>query len=194
MRDCAIQAGFETKLIFVDDIGWDEHSRQFMDMEDQPIKNIFKLYPWEWMVTEEFGKNILLDVNRTFWIEPSWKMLLANKAILPILWELYPDHPNLLAAYFDSALLTNYVKKPILGREGANIEIVKEGELLQFTEGEYGKEGYVFQELLELPNFDGKYPMIGSWVVGQEPAGIGIREANSLITDNVSRYVPHLIK
>jgi glutathionylspermidine synthase len=183
----------ETKLIFVDDIGWDDYSRQFFDLEDQPIKNIFKLYPWEWMAGEEFGKNILLDVNRAFWIEPSWKMLLSNKAILPVLWELYPHHAYLLPAYFDAGKLSQYVKKPLLSREGANINLVKDGELVQFTEGEYGSEGYIYQQLFELPNFNGHYPMVGSWIIGQEAAGIGIREADNLITDNLSRFVPHLI-
>jgi glutathionylspermidine synthase len=120
-------------------------------------------------------------------------MILSNKAILPILWDLYPDHPNLLPAYFEPGKLTNFVKKPILSREGANIDMVKNGELLQSSQGEYGKEGYIFQELFTLPNFDGNYPVIGSWVIGQEPAGMGIREATSLITDNQSRFVPHLI-
>lgn len=194
MRDCAMQAGLDTKLVFVDDIGWDEYSRQFVDLEEEPIKNMFKLYPWEWMIGEEFGKNILLDANRALWIEPAWKMILSNKAILPVLWQLYPDHPNLLPAYFETDKLTSYVKKPILSREGANISMVKAGDLLQSTEGQYGKEGFIFQELFELPAFDGNFPVIGSWVIGQEPAGMGIREANSLITDNVSRFVPHIIK
>jgi glutathionylspermidine synthase len=193
LRDCAMQAGLDTKLVFVDDIGWDDYSRLFVDLEDQPITNMFKLYPWEWIVADEFGKNVLMDANKTKWIEPAWKMILSNKAILPILWELYPDHPNLLPAYFEARPLTNYVKKPILSREGANITMVKGNELLQFTEGEYGREGFIFQELFELPDFEGHYPVIGSWIIGQEPAGMGIREANSLITDNLSRFVPHLI-
>jgi glutathionylspermidine synthase len=193
MRDCAIQAGLETKLIFIDDIGWDEHARMFIDMEDEPIKNIFKLYPWEWLLSDDFGKNILIDANRPYWIEPAWKMLLSNKAILPILWALFPEHPNLLPSYFETGKLTSYVKKPVLSREGANINIIQEGELLQASEGEYGKEGFIFQELFTLPGFDGNYPVIGSWVIGQEAAGIGIRESKTLITDNQSRFVPHMI-
>ena len=193
MRDCAIQAGIETKLVFVDDIGWDEDTKQFLDLEDEPIKNIFKLYPWEWLAGEQFGKNILEDTNKTFWIEPSWKMLLSNKAILPILWELNPDCEYLLPAYFDENGMKDYVKKPILSREGANIEMVKHYGTVQKTEGEYGEEGFVYQQLFELPNYDDNYPVIGSWIIGQEAAGIGIREANNLITDNKSRFVPHLI-
>jgi glutathionylspermidine synthase len=193
LRDCAIQGGLETKLLYIDDIGWDTDSRSFVDMEDQAIKNIFKLYPWEWMVHETFGENILTDTNKTFWIEPAWRMILSNKAILPILWELYPDCPYLLPAYFEPGRLTDYVKKPILSREGANIEVIRAGAVLQQTEGEYGEEGHIYQQLFTLPSFDGNYPVLGSWIIGQEPAGMGIREAGNLITDNLSRFIPHLI-
>ncbi len=193
IRDCAIQAGIDTKLVFIDDIGWDENAKQFVDMEDESIRNIFKLYPWEWLAAEEFGKNILEDSNKIFWIEPSWKMILSNKAILPILWELNPDCEYLLPAYFDDNGMKDYVKKPILSREGANIEMVKHYGTIEKTNGEYGEEGFVYQQLFELPDFDNNYPVIGSWIIGQEAAGIGIREANNLITDNKSRFVPHLI-
>jgi glutathionylspermidine synthase len=193
MRDCAIQAGLETKLVFIDDIGWDENNKQFVDLEGQPVKNIFKLYPWEWLLKDSFGKNILEDSNRALWIEPAWKMILSNKAILPIMWELYPDCPYLLPAYFEEGKLKDYVKKPILSREGANIDLVMKNISLQKTEGEYGAEGFIYQELFTLPNFSDHYPVIGSWVIGQEPAGMGIREANTLVTDNKSRFVPHLI-
>jgi len=193
MRDCAMQAGLETRLIFIDDIGWDQDTSTFVDMGGDPIKNIFKLYPWEWMIHEAFGENILEDKNQAFWVEPAWKMLLSNKAILPVLWELYPDCPYLLPAYFEPGRLTSYVKKPILSREGANISIIQNNAVVQDTSGEYGKEGYIYQELFPLPSFNGNYPVIGSWIVGQEPAGIGIREANTLVTDNLSRFIPHLI-
>ena len=193
LRDCAIQAGIDTKFIFMDDIGWDHQFKKFVDMENEPIKNLFKLYPWEWMQQEEFGKHIFEDSNRTLFIEPAWKMILSNKALLPILWELYPEHPNLLPAYFENNILTNYAKKPILSREGANIELVSANNLICSTDGAYGADGYIYQELFELPNFEGNYPVIGSWVIGEQAAGIGIRESNSLVTDNLSRFLPHLI-
>ena len=193
MRDCAIQAGLETRLLFIDDIGWDPAGEVFMDMEDQPVRNIFKLYPWEWMAGEEFGANILKDKNKTFWIEPAWKMILSNKAILPILWQLYPDCPYLLPAYFESGRLADYVKKPFLSREGANIQLIRDNSLLQETGGAYGKEGYIYQQFYPLPDFEGNYPVLGSWIIGQEPAGMGIRESQNLVTDNLSRFIPHYI-
>jgi glutathionylspermidine synthase len=192
MRDCAMQAGLNTKLVFIDDIGWD--GSQFVDMENEPIKNIFKLYPWEFMVNEEFGHNLPKDVNRAYWIEPAWKMLLSNKAILPVLYELYRGNELILPASYTRPEKGDYVKKPILGREGANIEIVKNGQVVQATKGEYGAEGFIYQELAPLPDMDGGFPLIGSWVIGQEAAGMGIREADTLITNNTSRFVPHYIK
>jgi glutathionylspermidine synthase len=42
-----------------------------------------------------------------------------------------------------------------------------------------------------LPEFVGRYPVIGAWIVGDEPAGIGIREDDTPITRNTSRFIPH---
>ncbi len=193
LRDCAIQAGIDSRFVFIEDIGWDQQQQVFVDNANQPMTNLFKLYPWEWLLADEFGAHIESDRNRMLFIEPAWKMILSNKAILPLLWQLFPGHPHLLPAYFNSDLLTDYVRKPILSREGANIDMVVGGEVVCQTRGEYGEEGYIYQQLFGLPSFDGNYPLVGSWVIGQQPAGIGIREAGTLVTDNLSRFVPHLI-
>lgn len=193
LRDCAIQAGIDTKLVFIDDIGWEAATKEFLDMEEQRILNIFKLYPWEWLVHDPFGRHIPEDRNRALWIEPAWRMILSNKAILPVLWHLYPQHPLLLKTYYDQGDLKDFVKKPVLSREGANIEIVQDGISLQKTGGDYGAEGYVYQEHFALPLYEGNYAVLGSWVIGQEPAGMGIRESKQPVTDNTSRFIPHFI-
>lgn len=193
LRDCAIQAGFDTRFIWIEDIGWEARQQHFVDLEGNTVKNIFKLYPWEWLIQEEFGKNILLDSHAAYWIEPAWKMILSNKAILPLLWEMFPDHPFLLPAYHEPNRLRQYAKKPVLSREGANISLHADSRILEQSEGDYGKEGYIYQQLFELPCFDGNYPVIGSWVVGAKAAGIGIRESDGLITNDTARFVPHLI-
>jgi len=198
LRDCAIQAGLQTDFLYTEDIGYDDILNGFIDLDNLSIRNIFKLYPWEWMINEAFADKLLTDTKATFWIEPPWKMILSNKGILPILYELYPYHKNLLPAYFDDsafkAMGEDYIIKPLLSREGANIRIVKGGAIAQETDGDYGEEGFIYQQLNPLPLFDGNYPVIGSWIIGQEAAGIGIRESKTLITDNTSRFVPHLIK
>jgi glutathionylspermidine synthase len=153
---------------------------------------MFKLYPWEWILHEPFGDHIAM--TKTKLIEPAWKMILSNKGILPILWEMFPGHGNLLPSYLDEPNgMFEYVKKPLLSREGANVTVHTMKEHIEST-GEYGAEGYVFQQLAPIPEFDGKRPVIGSWMVGQEAAGIGIRESDGWVTGNTSRFVPHLFK
>jgi glutathionylspermidine synthase len=194
LRDCAIQAGLNTKLIFIDELGWDLDNELFVDIENVPISNIFKLYPWEWLLHEEFGQNIIKDKNHTCWIEPAWKMILSNKAILEVLWQLYPNHEYLLNTSYTSNGMNAYVKKPLLSREGANITIVNDHKTIEESQGEYGEEGFVYQEYMNLENDFGQVALIGSWIIGGEAAGIGIRESKSKITDNTSRFIPHYIE
>jgi glutathionylspermidine synthase len=173
------------------DIGWNASAGEFRDLEELPIESVFKLYPWEWLVHEGFSAELL--VARTQWIEPAWKMVLSNKGILPILWELFPNHPNLLEAHFTpKSSLVRYVKKPLLSREGANVEIVALGQTVHATDDRgYGEEGYVYQAVGPVAQLGGKTAVFGSWVIQGEAAGIGIRESDGPVTDNLSRFVPH---
>ncbi|MBW3519052.1 glutathionylspermidine synthase family protein [Flavobacterium sp. NKUCC04_CG] len=193
LRDCAIQAGIKTKLIYLDDLGW--NGLNFVDLEEETITDIFKLYPWEWMTQEAFALHIPNDVDQANWIEPSWKMILSNKAILAILWELFPNHPLLLETYIDEPKnLVNYVKKPLLSREGANVTLYINGKIIEATPGDYGEEGYICQELASLHKEHSGYSIIGSWIIGQEACGITFRESDRMITTDKSRFVPHIIE
>lgn len=189
MLDVVRQSGREVHHIFMDAIGWDSVQKSFVDGDNKPIKNLFKLYPWEWMMREAFAPNILESSTR--FVEPVWKSLLSNKALLPILWEMYPDHPNILPAFFTPDGMDSYAKKPFLSREGSNIQLFSEGKLIAEDDGPYSEGGFIYQKLVEMPCFDGKYPVIGSWVVGNESAGMCIREDSSRITTNMSNFVPH---
>jgi glutathionylspermidine synthase len=188
LRDTAIQAGIDAPSIDIGDIGWD--GRRFVDMDEEPISALFKLYPWEWMAREEFGAHLLGNALVAV-VEPPWKMLLSNKAILPLLWEMFPGHPNLLPASFEPGkFATDFVRKPLYSREGANVSITTADGTVE-APGEYGDEGFIWQGYHRLPVFDGNHVVIGSWIVGDEPAGIGLREDETAITTNASRFVPH---
>jgi glutathionylspermidine synthase len=189
MQDCIVQSGREAKHIYIEDVGWDARRNCFVDLDNRPITHLFKLYPWEWIMKESFGQYVASCATR--FVEPLWKSALSSKALLPILWELYPDHPNLLPAYFEPSHLESYAKKPIFSREGANIELHQNGTLIASDSGPYGAEGYIYQGLCKLPQFDDRYPVIGSWVVDGQPAGICVREDTLPITTNLSNFVPH---
>ncbi|SHF33028.1 glutathionylspermidine synthase family protein [Vibrio gazogenes] len=194
LEDCAREAGLSTTFVYVEDIGLNTQG-QFTDLTDKPIHWIFKLYPWEFMFREEYAANIqTASVN---WLEPMWKSIISNKALLPLLWKMFPNHPNLLPAYFaddrDLSTLKDYVIKPIFAREGANITIVQNGRQTLRTEGPYGDEGVIYQAYHPLPKFGQHYTLVGSWLINQEAAGISIREDVSRVTQDMSRYVPHII-
>lgn len=194
MEECATQARLSTHFIHMEEIGIDAEGR-LTDLQDNVIENLFKLYPWEWMMQDEFGA--AMPASGTTFIEPAWKSILSNKAILPVLWEMYEGHPNLLPAYFmeDAHKLSgDYVKKPIFSREGANVTLHKNGETAEAVAGPYGEEGSIVQALHPLPVFDGNHTVIGSWVVASQPCGIGIREDTSAITKDTSRFLPHVIR
>lgn len=196
MAAVAEEAGFAPRQIFLEQIDWDESTHRFVDTNHVPLETIFKLYPWEWMVHEPLAAKLLDRQHPSCWIEPMWKMLLSNKQLLVVLWELFPDHPNLLPAYSEKKPFAgkSYVKKPKLSREGANVVIVNEkGKTVESSDGDYGEEGFVYQEYSELPACNGWRPVIGSWVVGETPCGMGIRETSGRITDDMAFFVPHYI-
>jgi glutathionylspermidine synthase len=193
LRDLAAQAGLETHAVLIDDIGLDQSGR-IVDHQDQLITAIFKLYPWEWIVGEAYGPDVIRHLPDTVWMEPIWKMIWSNKAILQILWTMFPNHPNLLAASVRPERIgASYVAKPFLAREGANIEVVDRGKTLARTGGEYVEGLTLYQELYPMRDFGNGYPVIGSWVVDGEAAGMGIRE-DGLITGNRARFIPHVIR
>jgi glutathionylspermidine synthase len=189
--DVAKQAGVQTIPIPVEQIGWDAGRNLFVDLKHQPIRHMFKLYPWEWMFAEEFGQN--LPQSQTKWLEPPWKVLLSGKGLLPILWELYPDHPYLLRASGEP-LDVIHVRKPARGREGANVAIVDGGMVIAETQGAYNDGDWVYQEFQSPGRFDGNTAVIGSWLVNGYACGIGVREDDGLVTQNTSRFVPHLFR
>jgi glutathionylspermidine synthase len=192
LQQTAAEAGIDTVGLAIEEIGWDDVLNQFVDLEDVAISSVFKLYPWEWMLTDPFGRHAVATLPETLWLEPLWKCLLSDKTLLAVLWEMYPGHPNLLPAFADDpGPLVEYVRKPKLGREGANVAIVAPGHE-QSTGGVYGAEGYVYQAFDPLGEFDGMRPVLGAWVVGEEAAGLGIRETTGLVTDNGAAFVPHL--
>jgi glutathionylspermidine synthase len=192
LQDTAQQAGLTASSFPINEIGW--NGSNFVGPDNRVLAAVFKLYPWEWMVRDEFGRHI--EAAPTIWMEPPWKMLLSNKGLLPVMWKLFPRHPYLLEASFEGpGLMMNWVKKPLLGREGANVTLHQPGHDLQ-TEGTYGAEGFVYQEFAALKPFDGQFPVLGSWVIGHvegdAAGGMGIRESSSPITTNTSQFVPHV--
>jgi glutathionylspermidine synthase len=176
-------------------LGYDSRKGCFVGLEGERAGTIFKLYPWEMMVNEMFWRNLLERFPEPQWIEPIWKMMWSNKALLAMLWEMYPNHENLLPTYLDGPReMVNFVRKPKLGREGANVSVYSSGIPVQETQGAYADSGWVYQATTTSTKIGDKYAVIGSWeIADQGTAGVGIRESNNMIVGNTSAFVPHLI-
>ncbi|ACE83012.1 glutathionylspermidine synthase family protein [Cellvibrio japonicus] len=199
LMDLATQVGMENRYIALEDIG--ELNGQLVDEQGTAMAGLFKLYPWEFMVREDFAS--VIQSSQTQFIEPAWKMLLSNKGILPLLWQRYPNHPNLLPAFFETPrsepMGPGWVRKPLFSREGANVEMITAAGDRVTAQGPYSDGRYIRQALQPLPKFcdhqrgQDTYTMLGSWVVGDSAAGICIREDATLITKDSSRFIPHII-
>jgi glutathionylspermidine synthase len=185
MRDVCSQGGWPTAQLDIAELGW--NGGCFTDLEERQVKALFKLYPWEWMLKESFAEHLPADCAA--FVEPPWKMVLSNKAILPILWEMCPGHRNLLpAAFTRDGVAGSCVEKPVHGREGADVRLLQEGE-----PGRGGADR-VYQAACPLPVFDGMHAVIGAWVIAGKAAGMGIREDRAAVTTNASRFVPHYFR
>ena len=212
----------------VETMGWAAHycdldkialseDGQFLDDEDRRIAVLFKLYPWEDLLRDEYAAHIA--GSGCLFLEPAWKAVLSNKGLLPVLWQMFEGHRNLLPAFFErdiaeamsgqgsaapecaaafdraqAQLATGHVRKPILSREGASVSIYKAGEIIeQSTNTDYAEHPRIIQAYAPLPKFDGFRPVVGAWIVGHTCAGIGMREDRSRITQDLSRFKPHYI-
>lgn len=195
-EDLAAQAGLEPQFVAMREIGLNAAGR-FVDADGFELQAAFKLYPWEDMLREPYAPSLAGAGVR--WIEPAWKSVLSNKGILPLLWERHREHPNLIESYFDddpaaAALGDSYVRKPLFSREGANVELVCNGVGQPVLDQGYGAEGHIRQALCLPPAFDGRHPVIGAWIVGDQAAGIGVREDSTAVTRDEARFVPHYIE
>ncbi len=201
MAWAAREAGLGAHYTDLDKIGISEGG-QFTDAEDRVIGALFKLYPWEDLLRDPFADKIAASGCR--FIEPAWKAILSNKAILPVLWQMFEGHPNLLPAFFEDEaalgrapdlLAQGYVTKPIFSREGQSVTIHQNGTVLEAaTARDYDQHPKIVQAYHPLPIFADMRPVIGAWMVGEACVGMGLREDRSRITQDLSRFKPHFIE
>lgn len=189
-------AGHEAAFLPVEDISWQPETG-FVTPEGTPLSACFKLYPWDWLDAEEGGR--LLPLGRTRWIEPARRMIAANKAILVTLWEMFPGHPLLLPAALDRGAIDGpAIGKPALGLEGhgMRVEGVAEDVSTEIAEG-LPPSPTIWQAWAPLPGYatpqGDAFPVMGVWMVGDEPCGLGIREGDELVTTLEDRFVPHVV-
>lgn len=189
----AKDAGFECDFAYVDEV---EFSEEGIFKNGINYEYWFKLIPWEEIAIEEGELAMLLTQimrnQKAIILNPAYTLLFQSKGILKILWELYPNHPLLLESSYEPLEGKDYVKKPVFGREGANISIIKNDAKLQENVGPYGNNKMIYQEYYELNSSENEYYQAGVFFA-YEGCGLGFRKGG-LIIDNASKFVGHIIK
>lgn len=178
-----------------------------VDSDNIPVTLVWKTWNWNTIFKEFLTEpqdtekvtlaNIFLNPNINV-IEPLWKNVTTNKALMPVICEMFPNHPRVLKTAFElteDIRKKSYVVKHITGRQGWNIKIVQIGEGNNEREEEEKEENIennvsVYQEFFKLPVFDGYMPILGSWVVRGQAQGFMARDSRELITEYYSCLLP----
>ncbi len=160
----------------------------------------FKLIPWDfiafeepdlWIILENISRNDLAVI-----LNPAYSMLLQAKSLLELMYDIDPDHPELLKATFSPHDFADkkYVKKPFFGRMGENIAVYDGSDEAKYeTAGDYGGVPMLYQQLapLNLDSEGHRYQASSFWT--GEPAALCFRRQDDLIIDDDAEFVGHVV-
>jgi len=194
LQHIANEAGYDTEFAYIDDI---EFSEDGIVYEDESYDLWFKLIPWEDIALEESDLALILkDIiqnQKAIIFNPAYTLMFQSKAILKILWDLYPNHPLLLETSFEPLVGKKQVKKPIFGREGGSVSILdSDGTSLAKAEGDYDSHTMIYQEYTQLPTDTNGTSYQAGLFYAYEACALGFRKGG-LILDNMSKFVGHIV-
>ncbi len=182
------------------------------DAEGLPVRRVWKTWAWETAFDELRAElaggraparrrarpgglglsDVLLDPEVLVY-DPLWTVIPNNKAILPVLCELYPDSPWLLRSGYEldrDFLRRGHVAKPIVGRCGENVTLVDaETGISEATEGRFGDRPRIYQELCPLPRIAGRWIQLSGFTVSGRYAGAVLRAEDTPIITGDSDVV-----
>lgn len=204
MQSAIEAAGHQcVRVVGLTTLSWDQHGN-IVDNTGNKVKWVWKTWAWETALDQlrlEQDQQELRDKIRPpgsvpllsdvllrkeiMVFEPLWTLIPSNKAILPVLWSLFPNHPLLLNASFelsDELKAQGYVSKPIVGRCGANIQLIdKNHQLLADKGGAFADRAQIYQQLFTLPKVGKYYVQVCTFTAAGNYAGSGVRVDPSMI-------------
>ena len=206
MQKALSLARFDSKILCgLDGLHWDKRG-QLIDDEGRQVRCVWKTWAWE-TVLEQLRQELespsvalpvrtghpenkvrLVDVllhPEVTVFEPLWTAVTSNKAILPVLGSLFPNHRYLLESTFeltDELIQNGYAIKPVAGRRGSNIQLVNhEDQTVAKTVGKFVEQEGIYQQLWCLPEVAGERVQICTFTVGGHYGGACLRSDRSLV-------------
>ena len=217
MKAAAEAAGLTCKMIRgLAGLDWNA-AGEVVDADGQPIRWVWKTWAWETALDQlraecdaddrappllatdapRAAAPRLADVllrREVMVFEPLWTLIPSNKAILPILWSIFPRHPYLLDSRFalgEGFGDAGYVVKPIVGRCGANISIFdKHATLVTETDGCFDDQDQIYQAYCRLPRVDGLNVQVCTFSVDGVYGGACVRVDPTLVITTGSDLLP----
>ncbi len=195
LQHIATEAGFNCEFGYIDEVEFDQSG---IYHNNQKFELWFKLIPWEDIAIEESDLAMLLskvvDNKEAIIFNPAYTLMFQSKAILKILWDLYPEHPLLLEASYEPLAGKKQVKKPIYGREGESVMILDStGEVISGSAGDYDSHKMIYQEFVKLPkDSSGNFYQAGVFYA-YEACGLGFRKGEAIL-NNMSKFVGHIVE
>ena len=196
MQHIAEEAGYVTEFAYIDEIEFSEDSGIVYEGEEYELW--FKLIPWEDIALEESHLAMLLKEiilkQKAIIFNPAYALMFQSKAMMKILWDLFPGHPLLLETSFEPLPGKKQVQKPFFGREGGSISILNpDGSTAATIEGDYDSHAKIYQEYTEFPvDAEGSSYQAGLFYA-YESCAVGFRKGG-LILDNMSKFVGHIVR
>lgn len=183
------------------------------DQTGERVDLIYRLYPTEWMVEDCDANGVglwdylepLVFERKVALINPISSFVLQNKALMALVTEEWGDridHPLsaivhrhfLPTAMSPDVISVPYVGKPTFGREGQEVEIVKETDTFLYNaSSEYAEFPKVYQKYVELPTIDVEGEaltlQLSCFLMNGVAAGISARVGDKVI-GNLSKFLP----
>jgi glutathionylspermidine amidase/synthetase len=216
MQEAMEHGGVRSKILHgLGDLRWGDGGT-IVDADGVPVKWVWKTWAWETVLDQlraecEADAAELPSASRSrpprlvdvmlhpdvMVYEPLWTLIPSNKAILPVLWSLFPDYPYLLnAAHELTPELEHggYVVKPIVGRGGANISIYDQhAQLREETAGKFDDRDQIYQAYFPLPRIGHYKVQLSTFSVAGRYAGACVRVDESAVinmqSDNLALRV-----
>ncbi|AIJ07261.1 MULTISPECIES: bifunctional glutathionylspermidine amidase/synthase [Edwardsiella] len=218
MQRALSQAGLDSKIVKgLAALRWDA-TGQLIDDDGRQVNCVWKTWAWETALEQvrevsdaEYAavpirtgqpenQVRLIDVllrPEIMVFEPLWTVIPGNKAILPILWSLFPHHRYLLDTDFEptpALIRSGYAVKPIAGRCGSNIDLVsRHEEVLDTTSGKFRDQKNIYQQLWCLPRVADKHIQVCTFTVGGSYGGACLRADSSLVIKKESDIEPLIV-
>ena len=181
---------------FFEGIKVDNNGNLIDSENNEKIDLIFKTYSW-YKIFENYNKNknsffkyFINNYNNVEYIEPSWKTIMGNKALLPYVYKYNKYNKNLIPSSFnpnDKIFEKDeyIIEKGIKGRGSKLTKKIKKTDIKNNK-----KENVIYQKIFDKNFKKNYYYIMGAYIIGNKFSGFFVKQSNKIINDYNCNVIP----